>query len=762
VGLVRSQVGHARLPFARTTTATLLALTLITAAPGSAQALASPRATWTIQPTPNASAPQVQLTAVACQSDCVAVGTAVDHAGQAVTLAEVSSATGWTTVATPNPNGAPGAGLLGVSCPAAGWCIAVGSRARSTSRLRPLAEIFRNGRWSIAATPVPPSATFTELDGVSCTSTTACTAVGSYLSSSNLIETLAERWDGAAWTIQPTPNPPTIPNVAQLAAVSCASATSCMAVGSFETMQTTVSFAERWNGTRWTILSTPNHGETHDTAVSCTSPRSCTAVGYAITRSTGTDHTVVQEWDGAAWTAPAGAMTAGTDAASFAGVSCGTTSCVAVGSQVSGTGGRTTLAARRSGTTWTVEPAPAGPRALASLLTSVACPSATTCVAVGDGQRGGNTDLALTEVWHPNQWTLTAVHNPRGAEDNNLGSVSCSSATACTAVGSADGNTLAENWDGTGWSIRRTANSPMAGAVNVLNSVTCSTATSCAAVGYAEGLPKATLVERWDGASWVIEPSPNAGREADNELTGVSCAAPASCLAVGGSDTASGGLVAPLSESFNGSSWTIKHVPLPSGALGGELLGVSCVTAADCTAAGFFFPSYQHDVPLLEHWNGTTWAAVTPPAPSRGTNGDLAAVDCLAGAGCVAVGTYGKRSGRQLAFSVAGHGSTWAEQDLVNPASSQATSAAGVSCVAHPDFACTAVGSRSDPSGITTLAESWDGTRWSVQRSPDKPGQFNFLSGVSCTGAAACTAVGFFAPSQGALGGNLVERYSPR
>jgi hypothetical protein len=54
--------------------------------------------------------------------------------------------------------------------------------------------------------PIPPGAPGEEplvlLASVSCASATACVTVGS-----NQAATMAERWNGATWTIQPTPNP---------------------------------------------------------------------------------------------------------------------------------------------------------------------------------------------------------------------------------------------------------------------------------------------------------------------------------------------------------------------------------------------------------------------------------------------------------------------------------------------------------------------------------------------------------------------------
>jgi hypothetical protein len=110
----------------------------------------------------------------------------------------------------------------------------------------------------------------------------ACTAVGYYVNSAGTPETLAEHWDGTTWTIQPTPN-----GEVSLSAVSCTSATACSAVGDYVSTiapGTTgeLTLAEAWDGTTWTIQPTPNstgRANSFLNGVSCTSTTKCTAVG---------------------------------------------------------------------------------------------------------------------------------------------------------------------------------------------------------------------------------------------------------------------------------------------------------------------------------------------------------------------------------------------------------------------------------------------------------------------------------------------------
>jgi hypothetical protein len=81
---------------------------------------------------------------------------------------------------------------------------------------------------------------------VSCTSATACTAAGFYSNATTTV-TLAERWNGTTWSIQTTPNP-TGGSGSTLDGVSCASAKACTAVGGYNNGTTGVTLAERWNG----------------------------------------------------------------------------------------------------------------------------------------------------------------------------------------------------------------------------------------------------------------------------------------------------------------------------------------------------------------------------------------------------------------------------------------------------------------------------------------------------------------------------------
>jgi hypothetical protein len=353
--------------------------------------------------------------------------------------------------------------------------------------------------WSIQSTPNPSGVSYSILHGVSCASAGACTAVGEYGDGTSDV-TLAEGWNGSTWSIQPTPNPAGGSNIT-LYGVSCASASACTAVGGSSNGTTMVTLAERWNGTKWSIQHTPNPTGSSFTflyGVSCTSVSACTAVG---TSSNGT------------------------------------------------------LAERWNGTTWSIQHTPNPTGGSGILLQGVSCASASACTAVGGYSKGTAANVTLAERWNGTTWSIQHTPNPTGAQGSGLGTVSCTSASACTAVGAYNtgpttGGTLAERWNGSTWSIQHTPN-PAGGSSIVLGGVSCASATACTAVGdYNNGTTGVTLAERWNGSTWSIQPTPNPAGAPVSLLNGVSCASATACTAVGGYNNGTAGVT--LAERWNG------------------------------------------------------------------------------------------------------------------------------------------------------------------------------------------------------------------
>src|SRR5215472_7085382 len=184
-----------------------------------------------------------------------------------------ASGTGWSITPSPNPR-VPTGLLFWVSCPAADSCMAVGTYVKPSGAGVTLAERWNGHSWRVLPTPNPPRTAVSDLLGVACTAPSACTAVGSSVTTAGASHPLAERWNGTLWSIQATPNPP---QGGGLNGVSCTAASACTAVGGSGAGP----LAERWNGTRWSIQATPNapQGNGFLSGVACTSATACTAVG---------------------------------------------------------------------------------------------------------------------------------------------------------------------------------------------------------------------------------------------------------------------------------------------------------------------------------------------------------------------------------------------------------------------------------------------------------------------------------------------------
>jgi hypothetical protein len=100
---------------------------------------------------------------------------------------------------TPPPSGAPGSSLLGVSCTAATACAAVGyyngNEYPEVTGDTQIVERWNGTTWSTQLPATVPGAGISGLFGVSCTSPTACTAVGNSQTSGDELP-LADNYSG--------------------------------------------------------------------------------------------------------------------------------------------------------------------------------------------------------------------------------------------------------------------------------------------------------------------------------------------------------------------------------------------------------------------------------------------------------------------------------------------------------------------------------------------------------------------------------------
>ena len=481
-----------------------------------------------------------------------------------------------------------------MSCSTPAACTATGSYGNGSGATVLLAEAWNGTGWSIQATPSPAGSTGSEFLAVSCTAAAACTAVGATTistpgghraSGSSMTVSLAERWNGTSWRIQATPSPARSTGTG-LAAVSCTATTACTAAGSYDTTSHLArATAAAWGGTSWHRQATPSPAGASVSSgligLSCASARACTAAGFG-TDNTGNSTALTERWDGTRWRIQPSPLPAGAVSATLNGVSCSAPgTCTAVG-QYFGAGQRElALAERWSGGQWRLQAFPATPAtAHGSELSGVACPAAGTCFATGWYFTKSGT-AAFTAAWNGTRWQVRPAPGP--AHAGHLMGVSCASPRACVAVG--DHGTAV--WNGTTWRYAAVA-TPAGAEALALNGVSCASASACAAVGsyFSMGDGPLTLAETWNGTAWRFRPSPNPATQGRNQLNTVSCTAPSACTAVGVESASDFTPPGGFAETWDGSTWRLQPVPAPAGAVTTELFGVSCPTPGSCTAVG--------------------------------------------------------------------------------------------------------------------------------------------------------------------------------
>jgi hypothetical protein len=636
------------------------------------------------------------LSGVSCptSTECIAVGSYnVASTGQ-FAFAEIWKAGAWTIENVPVPTSErEQAALSGVSCVSSDSCLAVGSTGGT-----PLADSWNGTAWSLTATIAPAETGADLLTGVSCRTRTvdlSCAAVGEYQNDDGDDVPMAQTWNGATWSLDSVPLP-TNGIRGQLEGVSCTSISDCTAVGTVSGQGWTAPLGETMTGSEWNAQTLPVPSEASGAlldAVSCLSASVCAAVGnddITVANSADAEATLAEVWNGSVWSiedTPNPDSTVNT----LGGVACvSRSSCVAVGQTINGAGTYLSLAISRSDASWSLQHTPNRLGFNETFLEGVSCTSSAFCMAVGYSLLPDNdgfvvTDtysVAFTELWNGTTWTYESVPDPNGSTRSRLNAISCVSSTSCTAVGltgtSETPQSLIEIWDGTRWSIQTNS-----GSVD-LNAVSC-LGTHCMAVG-------GDVADRWNGATWKVEtvPVPSGGAGEYTDLFGVSCPSKSLCIAVGSDEFAS------VAEDWNGSAWTLQQTPTLSTASGANwaFSGVSCVSADVCTAVGTQFLPVQNSpynyATLAEMWNGVSWTVESTPTETNATY--LNGVSCTAQASCTAVGSYETGYGNPV-FAEVWDGTMWTIQDLPSPSASVGALdyLNDVACTAKT--VCTAVGS---------------------------------------------------------------------
>ena len=735
---------------ARRIATAVLALALVAAS--ALPAYAAPQ--WSIFPTPSPVAPPTgSLAAIACPTSAMCFSVGGDSP-----MAERSNGSVWTLVSLPKPAGSGIARLWGIACPTAASCFAVGFRqVGSAGGEKTLVEHWNGTAWSIQTSPNPVGET-NYLRSVSCPSPTSCFAIGGNQSGSTQ-QTLIEHFDGSTWAVQASANPAGT-TAKNLRGIACPSTTSCFTVGSLDAASSSTPFGEHWDGAAWSLVTFPipaGATRTKLNGVRCPTALSCFAVGSA--QSGSTQSTLIERWNSTAWSIMASPNAAGVPSSVLLGLACpSATSCVAVGETNPFAGiqhAGNTLVERMSGTTWSVVTSPNPEPDRGSSLAAIACPAATHCFATGTQYLEGET---LVEEWNGSSWVLDAP--PGGSSQSELTGVTCPVPTSCFAVGfnrtSTGYKTVIEHWNGVLWAIMASPNPTGENPSDIrFTGVACATPTNCFAVGtYYNASSQATaLIEHWTGSSWTIEsaarpviiPGSPPTYSPLTYFNGIVCPSASSCYAVGASYSTNGYL-RTLIEHWGGTAWSVQNAPTTSGSGDTILSGVSCASTTSCFAVGSHSTA-THSSTFIARLDGTTWALSASPNPSPSVN-ELTSVSCASAGSCLALGRFSPNS----VLAEGWNGTSWTQ--VATPATDGST-LDGVSCPLGTTI-CWAVGMSFTTPGPRIM--KWNGSSWANVAVPVKAGSTaSWLNAVTCSTATACVAGGSYVSSSNLH--TLIERY---
>lgn len=333
----------------------------------------------------------------------------------------------WTLMSGPSQISGASTNGLSESCVSSAFCMAVGLERTLTPPI-PVepSELWNGTSWSYVSMPVPGvPATLTSL---SCATSTFCMALGFTQAG-----TFSDEWNGSSWSLVPVAA--AADGYGLLLGVDCLSSSDCQAVGQDGNYST---FAEQWNGASWSIESTPNTSGPQNGlfAVSCTGPTNCMAVGQQNLEL------LAEQFNGTSWTIVPTAEP--TFTGELVSVSCATSAfCEAVGtSGLSGSqGGQAILIETWDGSSWSMATSPVAPVAgQNSILYSVDCTSASSCVAVGNGPTS-----PLVLDYQDGTWlSAQSPQAPSGLTDPIIGAVSCVTGWSCVAEGAANSGTNQE------------------------------------------------------------------------------------------------------------------------------------------------------------------------------------------------------------------------------------------------------------------------------------------------------------------------------
>jgi hypothetical protein len=723
---------------------------------------------WSVVPSPNVGTLSNAFDGVSAvaSNDVWAVGYSFDSSSRELALIQHWDGGTWSVVSAPQPG--QSSRLKSVSALSASNVWAVGYYVGGTTRT--LIEHWDGTAWTVIPSPNTGDCA-NYLQSVTAIAANDVWAVGYYLLCDNTPQTLTMHWDGTAWTVITSPNTGTLAN--RLTGVDAISSGDVWAVGMYnQGSDDAIPMSLHWNGTSWSSVLMPGRTGFADNlfGVAAVSATDVWAVGYSF-NDQGATRSLIEHWNGTSWSIATSPMI-GSD--KLRGVSALAASDVwAVGES-----NNQTLTLHWDGTQWAAVPSA---NSDVTLLSAVDIVSANDVWAVGSYSIGANTSRTFTEhfagplcvtatppaTFTPERTaTVTPTTTPgcgaswnivpspnNGTQSNYLDDVVSLAANDAWAVGGYSpggwAQTLAQHWDGTSWSI---VASPAPGQGGVFNGIAAVAPNDVWAVGFSQGVTQTvTLIGHWNGTQWATIPSPNVGQYA-NSLSDITAISANDIWAVG-YYRLSNNVMQTLTLHWDGISWSVVASP-NFGSQTNILTGVSAVSSNEVWAVGTYNIGVDGTLPLTIRWNGTAWNIVSVPNLGE-HNADLSGVSAVSANDVWAVGmSFNGNLFRTLILHW--DGGAWSRVSSPNPSSGLNWLHAVDSRAANDVWA---VGYQSGGGPGRALILHWDGIAWSTVPNPSTGSGENSLRAVDAAPGSVWAVGSYYFDFGGTTSRTLVQRY---
>jgi hypothetical protein len=318
-----------------------------------------------------------------------------------------------------------------------------------------IGRTFACGSWVIVSPQAPGS--FSDLYGVAAVSMNNVWAVGERGEGNGIPSTLIEQYNGGGWSIIASPNQGTSSNI--LYGLAMVSTTSLWAVGFYNntTLNQDQTLVEHWDGTRWSIVPSPNVGASGNLlyGVDAISDRDIWAVGVRNA------HTLIEHYNGTNWNVISSPNPLGSGSALKEVAASSSKDVWAVGSYLNSIGFQQTLIEHYDGTHWSIVPSPnPGSNQLLSGIVHISQSSTFWAVGHYMPNATGAPEQTLIIKYNGTQWVDVTSPNV-GTNSNELSAVAAASNSDLWAIGNYYNDslvppahqTLTEHYDGTRWTI---------------------------------------------------------------------------------------------------------------------------------------------------------------------------------------------------------------------------------------------------------------------------------------------------------------------